>query len=269
MPRASANEIELHYEEIGSGPEPLVLVHGWTGNLHIWDRVLEHLPRDRVRVFAFDLRGAGLSDRPPTGYETAQLAEDIAAATANLGLQRFSFAGHSLGGAIGMQLALNHPDRVSRLMLVAPAPSAGIGVLGEAGGQFYVAMSQVYDDAQKHVDFLLQALTARQLPEDAVRRLVSVEQACARAHLDLCWQGLAEDISSLLPKIVTPALVIAGDRDLMRDCNLQDQARIPGAALHVFYRVGHMIPWEVPEDLAGLFTDFIEHGVPTPAGAGV
>jgi pimeloyl-ACP methyl ester carboxylesterase len=267
MPRVSANDIELHYEETGSGPEALVLVHGWTGNLHVWDGVMEHLPQDGVRVVAFDLRGAGLSDRPPNGYDAATLAEDIAAATANLGLQQFSFAGHSLGGAIGMQLALNHPHRLGRLMLVAPAPSAGMGVLGEVGGQFYAAMCQVYNDAERHVEFLLQALTARQLPQDAFRRLISVEQASGRAHLDLCWQGLHADISALLPKIATPALVIAGDRDILRDCNLQDHARIPGAALQVFYRVGHMVPWEVPEELAGLMTSFIEHGVAVPEGA--
>jgi pimeloyl-ACP methyl ester carboxylesterase len=166
-----------------------------------------------------------------------------------------------------MQLALNHSERLGRLMLVAPAPSAGMGVLGEVGGQFYGAMCQVYNDPQKHVDFLLQALTARELSREVVEGLVGAEQACGRAHLDLCWQGLEADISTGLSGITTPTLVIVGDRDLMRDCNLQDHARIPGASLHVFYRVGHMIPWEAPEELASLMTEFIEHGAPVPAPA--
>lgn len=268
MPSVNANGIQLHYEETGSGPEPLVLVHGWTGSHHIWDSVMEHLPLDRLRVFGFDLRGAGLSDRPTSGYESAQLADDIASAASNLGLETFSFAGHSLGGAIGMQLALNHRQRLRRLMLVAPAPSAGMGVLGELAGQFYGAMSQVYADGQKHVDFLLQALTARQPSPDAVQRLVSVESACAHEHMDLCWRGLELDISSRLSGITTPTLFIVGDRDLVRDVNLQDYARIPGAALQVFYRVGHMVPWEVPQELAAVIDDFVRHGVVTvPAAA--
>ena len=267
MPKVKANEIELNYEESGTGSEPLVLVHGWTGTLHNWDLLVEHLPLDRLRVFAFDLRGAGLSDRPPSGYEAWQLADDIADAAGNLGLDRFHYAGHSLGGFIGMQIGIRHSERLKRLMLVAPAPAGGTGVMGAGADEFYAAMSAVSGDLASHHDFVLQALSTRPVPAEFIEHLLKVEQMCSREHLDLVWAGLEEDISGRLPEIKAETLMIAGDRDFVFGSNLQDFARIPNCALHVFYRVNHMLSWEVPQELAGLMADFIENGVAQPAAA--
>jgi pimeloyl-ACP methyl ester carboxylesterase len=73
---------------------------------------------------------------------------------------------------------------------------------------------------------------------------------------------MQENISAQLGEISTPVLVIAGDRDFLLQSNLKDAAKIPRCALHVFYRAGHMMPWEVPAELAALITDFAENGVP-------
>ena len=258
MPRVPASDIHLNYEEYGSGPEPLVLVHGWTGTLNNWHAVVPQLPLDRLHVYAFDLRGAGESDRPASGYEAQQLADDIAEATANLGIDSFHFAGHSLGGVIGMHLALRHPARLRRLMLVEPAPSEGILSI-DPEEQFYKAMSSVYDDAQKHKDFVIQALSVRPVSPELMA-VVLAEKPCSPEHVDLVWQGLKQDISGDLSRIKADTLMIAADRDLVGPSNLRDAARIPNCALQVFYRVGHMVAWEVPDQLAALMDDFIKNG---------
>jgi pimeloyl-ACP methyl ester carboxylesterase len=64
---------------------------------------------------------------------------------------------------------------------------------------------------------------------------------------------------------VQPALVVADDRDLLRPFNLEDAARIPNCALQVFYRAGHLIPWDVPQAFAGLLLEFLDHGTAPPA----
>src|SRR5262249_9218004 len=68
MPRVKANDIELHYVEAGTGSEPLVLIHGWISDSRNWVETIPRLPLERFHVFAFDLRGAGQSERPASGH---------------------------------------------------------------------------------------------------------------------------------------------------------------------------------------------------------
>jgi len=107
MPKVKANEIEMYYEVAGRGPEPVAFVHGYTASRADWLDIIPRLPLDRLRAYAFDLRGAGGSDRPVSGHNIAQYADDVADATRNLGIDTFHYVGHSMGGLIGMCLALN------------------------------------------------------------------------------------------------------------------------------------------------------------------
>ena len=127
MPYVQAGTVRLHYIEHGSGAEPLDFIHGYTSSRRAWHPVLYRLP-GRYRAFAFDLRGAGESDKPPTGYGPAVYAEDIHLATKELGLEGFTLIGHSMGGVTAMQFAVLFPERLRRMVLVAPAPSGGIVV---------------------------------------------------------------------------------------------------------------------------------------------
>ncbi len=126
MPRVKANDTELYYQEAGTGREPMVLVHGWVSSSRIWVETIPRLPLKRYHVYAFDLRGAGQSERPASGYSPEQYADDIAAAMTAVGVETFHYVGHSMGGLTGMQFALRRPRRLRKLVLVAPAASGGL-----------------------------------------------------------------------------------------------------------------------------------------------
>ena len=79
MPKVRAYDVDLYYEDSGTGPETLVLVHGWTSSLRAWDFVIRALSAGRFRAVAFDLRGAGRSDRCPTGFEFQALDDEVTA----------------------------------------------------------------------------------------------------------------------------------------------------------------------------------------------
>ena len=114
----------LHYVTLGAGP-PVVMVHGLSGQLRNFTYALAELVAADHRVI--------LIDRPGSGYSTvdagsqpgiADQAALVAAAITALGLERPLYVGHSLGGAVGLALALNHPGVVRALALIAPLTQA-------------------------------------------------------------------------------------------------------------------------------------------------
>jgi pimeloyl-ACP methyl ester carboxylesterase len=108
----------MAYRTGGDGPL-VVLIHGITSNSATWDRVLPKLAR-RYTVLAPDLLGHGRSDKLRGDYSVAAHANTIRDLLDALGHRKATFAGHSLGGGVALQLAYQYPELVDRLVLVAP-----------------------------------------------------------------------------------------------------------------------------------------------------
>ena len=125
MPLIRTPSLLQHYREAGDG-QPLVLLHGNVASWRWWLPLLDTPPAG-MRCYAPDLRGCGESSKPLNGYHVDRLAQDLEELADGLALERFSIVGHSLGGAVAMQFALNHLDRVESLVLVAPPPVEGFG----------------------------------------------------------------------------------------------------------------------------------------------
>jgi pimeloyl-ACP methyl ester carboxylesterase len=116
-------ELRLHAVTGGEGP-PLLLVHGWPQSWYQFRLIMPTLARD-FSVVAVDQRGIGLSDKPPGGYDTATLADDLVALMDALGHHRFALYGTDVGMPIAYAVAADHSDRVERLV-VSEAPIPGV-----------------------------------------------------------------------------------------------------------------------------------------------
>lgn len=120
MSYADINGISLYYEEHGAG-EPLLLLHGGLGAGELYAPVLPALAEHR-RVIVVDLAGHGHSPDPGERPIRAQLmADDIAGLIAHLGLDRVDVMGYSLGGLVALRTAIQHPERVNKLVLISVA----------------------------------------------------------------------------------------------------------------------------------------------------
>lgn len=117
MPLAEINGIHVYHETRGEGP-PLLLILGLAGDVSEYTRLIDGLASHH-RVVAFDNRGAGRSDRPDEPYSIELMASDTFGVMEAAGLDRAAVLGISLGGRIAMELALRHPERVERLILVS------------------------------------------------------------------------------------------------------------------------------------------------------
>jgi len=122
----SLDEVTLRVSYGGSGP-PLLLLHGAPQTHFTWYRVAPQLARD-FTVVVPDLRGYGDSSKPPTTadhgpYSKRAMARDQVALMAHFGFDRFAMAGHDRGGRVGYRLALDHPERISRLAVMDVVPT--------------------------------------------------------------------------------------------------------------------------------------------------
>jgi pimeloyl-ACP methyl ester carboxylesterase len=181
----------------------------------------------------------------------------------HLGLDRFTYAGHSMGGVIGFELGLSYADRLNKLILIAPAPADGVQV------------PQSFRDRardlhmRKDIDRLLfEAMVTTAIPRspELVEARILRGLSVSDAHYEESWDALVNyRKGDRLGEIKTPTLLIAGAADGLLSANLADFQRLGNATLHVFSRVSHGIPYEVPDEFSAVVLDFMEHGVVTAA----
>lgn len=140
----------IRLAHIEAGPitpqgHPLLLINGWTGDHGVFTPQIVHFARTR-RVVAINLRGHGASDAPEGAYTMEGFADDIAWQCRTLGLAKPVVIGHSLGGAVGLELCGRHPDLAAGLVMidtiVLPSPGAAgsaeiEGLLAGVGGPDY------------------------------------------------------------------------------------------------------------------------------------
>jgi pimeloyl-ACP methyl ester carboxylesterase len=117
MPEVEVNGTRLYYQQAGTGPD-VVLIHAVTSNQAIWmfSGLMDALATE-FRVTSYDLRGHGNSNRPPTGYTSAVMAEDLRQLHAALGLGPALLVGHSFGGVSAIHAAALFPQMVAGVVL--------------------------------------------------------------------------------------------------------------------------------------------------------
>jgi haloacetate dehalogenase len=121
-----AGEVEVRVRHGGSGP-PLLLLHGNPQTHAMWHLIAPQLAQD-FTVVATDLRGYGDSTKPPTmpnhsPYSKREMAKDQVEVMRKLGFERFSVCGHDRGGRVAYRMALDHPDRVTKLAVLDIVPT--------------------------------------------------------------------------------------------------------------------------------------------------
>jgi len=117
MKRVKGDGVKIHLAEWQGEERTVLCIHGLTANCRCWDTIAEALWPGH-RVLAMDLRGRGLSEKPPTGYSIDHHCRDIGALLDDLGVEKAALMGHSLGAYISLAFTAQNPDRVERLVLV-------------------------------------------------------------------------------------------------------------------------------------------------------
>ncbi|WP_030378698.1 MULTISPECIES: 3-oxoadipate enol-lactonase [unclassified Streptomyces] len=235
-----------HRAEGPASAPPLLLGPSLGTSSALWDRVAPELSISH-RVIRWDLPGHGGSspDLIGPGATVADLADLVLALADSLGVERFAYAGVSLGGAVGLHLAVHHPERVSSLAVLCSSAHFD-GANGARGWTERAARVRA-----EGVEWLAGTADARWFtPGFTVPELVEDQRRADPGAYAACCDALAAyDLRGELSRIGAPTLAVAGREDpATPPAHLREIAdAVPGAALVELPGVSHLAPAERPE----------------------
>ncbi len=270
---ADVDGVRVHYQEVGDADAPpVVLIHGFCASNYVWREIFLPLARAGFRVIAPDLIGFGFTEKPRDGdfgaYTIAAQARMIVRLLDALGIEQATLMGSSYGGAVASFVALDHAERVERLVLVSAVSNddvkrqrllrlAATPVMGDLlsplmlGSRFLMGwrMRKVYaaGGGPLHTNERMQA---HHLP----LRYANTHRAVLRTLRR--WD--AERIEREAANIRQPVLLVWGEHDL--DVPLRNGLRLrtllPTSRLVVFRDCGHLPQEEYPREFTKVVTDF-------------
>lgn len=224
---ADVNGVKLYWASYGEG-EPVVLLHGGAGNGDHWANQVPALTAAKFKVFVVDSRGHGRSTRDKTPLSYAQMADDLLALMDQLKLEKAALVGWSDGGAIALDVALRHPERVSRL--VAYGTNYNLAGMRSGGG----ATFPVYF-ARCSADYARLSPTPKDYKglQEALRPM---------------WKTQPNYSDAQMATIAVPTLVLDGDHDeIIRQEHVRQLAKlIKGAKLVLVPDSSHFALFQQP-----------------------
>jgi 3-oxoadipate enol-lactonase len=253
---------ELHHERAGAREAPAVVLGSSLGTtLEMWDPQLGALRADR-QVVRFDHRGHGRSPVPTGPYSIDDLGMDVLGLLDRLELDRVSYCGLSLGGMVGMWLAINAPERIDRLVLLctsAHLPPAS-GWRERAASVRSAGSSEAVADAVLARWFTESFV--REQPEVVAQHRRMLAGTPSEGYASCCEVIGALDLRDGLPSISAPTLAIGAEQDSSTPPQHQRAiaGAIPGARLVILDRGAHLVNVERAERVTRLMAEHLKIG---------
>jgi pimeloyl-ACP methyl ester carboxylesterase len=264
MPKIKVGDINMYYEVYGDG-FPLVMINGLSTNVYWWDPLFIEEISKKYRVVIFDNRGAGRTDKPEIDYSIKMFADDTIGLMDALKISKAHVLGVSMGGMIAQEIAINHPERVEKLVLcvthpggtkaISPSPEVISMLIGERAGRtpeeiventiYLLYPPKFIDENPEVVEQTKERISKYMIPPEFFLRQF-------RAIMEF-------DAFDRLKKIKSPTLVVGGGKDILvppENSRIIAEA-IPNAKLVIFDEAGHGLIAQEREKFAEMLLSFL------------
>ncbi|MGQ9806004.1 MAG: alpha/beta fold hydrolase [Chlorobiales bacterium] len=275
--QTTLNGIQVAYYDSKTAGTPIVLIHGLASNMGFWRYVIPQLEQKGFRVIAIDLPGYGKSAKPYSApYTLSFYAKTINELLKSLSIEQAIWAGHSMGGQISIVAALNFPERIEKLVLIAPA---GIEAFKQGEGEWLrnattpdfikntppdrirANYSNNFYTWKDQYEWMIEE-RLRMMKAKDFDRFAYVVWKCVGAMLD-------EPVWDKLDRISFSTLIVAGENDNLipnpflhggttSDIMNFGKEKIKHAKLVMLPQTGHMLIVERPKELAQEIEKFVK-----------
>ncbi|MFI7694154.1 alpha/beta fold hydrolase [Nonomuraea sp. NPDC049655] len=253
MPHTSSG---IYWEEHGQGPSTVVMLPGFGASAELMAGIARHL--DGFRVLIFDLPGHARSVRAPADGRLPSLAAILHEAINEAGADDYSLVGYSIGGAIAVRIALDHPDEVRALIGVVPWNAAGTTAEDEVIAGF--------DAAYGDVEALTHAVAAISVDPSRTSGLTSsMLTVTERMWHGWLAGGALTSQADELPGMRVPTCYLLAGKDVVVDQakQLDDVRRMPGSRAVLLQELGHLCGLERPDVVAVEISAFLRRIAPS------
>lgn len=260
MPSVRVDDIDLNYVDTGSGPA-LVFVHGLGGTYLDWEAQIAYFSA-HFRVIVPDLRGCGRSGTGRRIFSIPRFARDLIGLLDRLGVQQFVLVGHSMGGAIAQQLALDHPQRVQKLVIANSMP-----LFQPQTRRHYIEFAYRWLVMAVLGPERLSRIGAQRMypgPDQERQRAQSIARGAHNSRYSYLaalaalgrWSVLAR-----LDELRLPVLIVGSEHDYYtREESQRFADALPRSRLVIVAGAHHALPSEMPEAFNALVEGFLRHG---------
>ena len=243
---------------IGSGDRHVLAVHGWFGSARGWGSLPEFLDRSTYTYAFMDLRGYGGRKQVPGEFTMEEAAADALALADELGWDRFSVIGHSMGAKVAHQVLLQAPDRLDKLVALNPVPANAVP-MDEQGWQLFSGAAGNAGNRAAIIDFTTGSkLTATFINHVVRHSLENSAEAAFAAYLQAWAKSDFSDKAQ--PDTSTPVKLVVGVNDPAVSADVMEQTWLvffPEAEMTILPDSGHYPMFESPVSLATSIEEFL------------
>ena len=262
----------IAYLDAGQGP-PVMLVHGFGGSMWQWEYQQAALSGAH-RVITLDLLGSGLSDKPDLAYTPVQLVEFFRGFMEALGIPRATLVGNSMGGGLVIGMALAHPERVDRLVLISGLPDGvreklasplfrravdsripvwivNLGNWFTGRGLTRTVLSEIVHDPDLLTPAVIERAYCNRKRPGTIPPLLALMR-----NLPLWEEGFAKHLT----EIRSPTLIVWGAEDRLFPPKVGQDLHgvLPDSTFVLIPEAGHIPQWERPETVNPILLKFLQ-----------
>ncbi|MFQ5930358.1 MAG: alpha/beta fold hydrolase [Acidobacteriota bacterium] len=264
--------VDLYYQSYGQG-EPLILIPATGFSCEVW--LAHQVPElsKSLNVILHDPRGCGRSTHLEGVYSIDQMADDVVALLDHLRIESAHVVGHSMGGRIGLSMALNFPGRVRSLILASSGsgPAARIGAECVPGLPFRLVVELIEMGFEKFIRHEIcdsDTYFTREFREGHPERVQSFYEVAWSTHaklpqyIELCIARSTWEATHRLGNVRVPTLVVVGDRDVVGSNHVAQAEvlakRIPKAEYRILQGQSHGFFWQDPEETNSWILNWVQ-----------
>jgi len=251
----------VHYEVYGRG-RPVILLHGWLGSWELWQKTMAYLGQ-YYRTYALDFWGFGESGKQNPTFEVDDFVSMVDQFMDRLGIVSAPLVGHSMGGTVSLSVAIKHPERVSKVVVIgSPIVGSSLAFLLKLAG--YRSIASMAFNAMWALRLGLQFAgpIICQDPQFYEMMLRDLSRTTLESFLLSIASLRRTDLRSELNQITIPALGMYGDKDVIVHPKQWQpmQAGIPNCHIKRYEDAGHFIMLDVPQNFMETLKFFLAEG---------